>query len=83
MDTTDITFKSHGVTFEGISLLDAEEVQLAIQNIHSNFEAHAHEIIQERDKLAAEVEQLKKKIDELKDDQLAEAAYHDWVSELG
>ena len=65
-NTSNITFKSHGVTFEGISLLDAEEVQEAIQNIHSNFEAHANEIIQERDSLAAEVEQLKKQIRKLK-----------------
>ena len=79
-DTTDITFTSHGVTFDGISLLDAKEVQEAIQNIHSNFEDQANEIIQERDSLAAEVEQLKKQIDELKDDQLAESAYRDWVS---
>ena len=83
MSTTSITFKSHGVTFDGISLLDAKEVQEALQNIHSNFEAQANEIIQERDSLAVEVEQLKKQIAELKDDQLAELAYHDWVSELG
>ena len=79
--TTDITFTSHGVTFDGISLLDAKEVQEALQNIHSNFEAQANEIIQERDSLAVEVEQLKKQIDELKDDQLAESAYRDWVSD--
>lgn len=39
MNKTEITFKNHGVTFEGITLLDAEEVQVAIQTIHSNFEA--------------------------------------------
>jgi hypothetical protein len=39
VNKAEITFKNHGVTFEGITLLDAEEVQEAIQTIHSNFEA--------------------------------------------
>jgi hypothetical protein len=78
--TASITFKSHGVTFDGISLLDAKEVQEALQNIHSNFEAQANEIIQERDSLAVEIEQLKKQAYEIKDDQLAESAFRDWVS---
>tara|TARA_R110000822_G_C14905454_1_gene449509 strand:+ start:295 stop:468 length:174 start_codon:yes stop_codon:yes gene_type:complete len=30
-----------------------------------------------------EIAELKKQIEELKDDQLAESEYHDWVSELG
>ena len=64
--TTDITFTSHGVTFDGISLLDAKEVQEALQNIHSNFEAQANEIIQERDSLAVEVEALKEQVYNLK-----------------
>ena len=44
MNTAEITFKSHGVT-----LLDAKEVQEAIQTIHSNFELKLAELEKERD----------------------------------
>jgi hypothetical protein len=47
VNKTEITFKNHGVTFEGITLLDAEEVQVAIQTIHSNFEAEIAELEKE------------------------------------
>ena len=52
---TEITFK----TFDGVTLLDAEEVQKAIQAIHSNFEIAMQQIANERDELIIEVEKLR------------------------
>ena len=51
MNTAEITFKSHGVTFDGVTLLDAKEVQEAIQTIHSNFELKLAELAEENRKL--------------------------------
>ena len=56
---TEITFKNHGVTFDGVTLLDAEEVQKAIQTMHSNFEMAMQQVANERDELIAEVEELR------------------------
>tara|TARA_R110000744_G_scaffold57010_3_gene120038 strand:- start:2854 stop:3060 length:207 start_codon:yes stop_codon:yes gene_type:complete len=55
----EITFKSHGVTFDGITLLDADEVQKAIQAMHANFEMAIQQVASERDELMVEVEELR------------------------
>ena len=60
--TTDITFKNHGVTSQGVILLDAKEVQEVVQTMHSNFESSMQELTKERDDLIAEVNELNKLI---------------------